>query len=116
MQRNPKLSLRRGDATANVRMDSATQETVEQYFALLKEVLEEHHLMDKPSHINNMDESGMPLDHRPPQIVAKKGKGKLDTEFPGIRSRSPLLAAPVLWDRLSHQWSFLTQRILILSG
>lgn len=33
--------------------------------------------MDKHSLIYNMDESGMPLDHRPPRIVAKKGQRKV---------------------------------------
>ena len=32
MERQPKLSLRRGDPTANVRMDCVTKETMDQYF------------------------------------------------------------------------------------
>ena len=42
------------------------------YFSLLKETLEKHDLMDKPSQIYNCDESGMPLEHKMPKTVAQK--------------------------------------------
>ena len=44
----PNLTLRRGDSTAHVRMDAVNQETMDQYFSLLGEVLMEHNLVDKP--------------------------------------------------------------------
>ena len=49
LERQPKLTLRRGDSTAHVRMDTVNRETMDQYFALLKDVMEEHSLFDKPS-------------------------------------------------------------------
>lgn len=49
-ERQPQLSLRRGDATANVRMNCLNKETVEQYFSMLKYVLLEHNLLDSPAH------------------------------------------------------------------
>ena len=33
--------------------------------------------MDKPAQVYNMDETGMPLEHRAPNIIAKKGKKKI---------------------------------------
>ena len=45
---------------------------IKQYFAILKEYMEEYDLMDKPSQIYNFGEVGMPLDHRPPHVVVKK--------------------------------------------
>ena len=36
MERNDKLSLQKGDATANVRMDSLNTEATKSYFDLLK--------------------------------------------------------------------------------
>ena len=37
MQRQPHLSYRRGDPTANVRMNWLTKEVISEYFDLLKE-------------------------------------------------------------------------------
>ena len=35
--------------------------------------------MNKPGQIFNVDESGMPLEHRAPKVVARKGQKKYDT-------------------------------------
>ena len=48
MERQPQLSLRRGDATAHVRMNAVNQEAIEGSFDLLKETLNKHGLMDSP--------------------------------------------------------------------
>ena len=71
-------SLCKGDSTANVRMDAMNNtEALNSYFTLLKKIMEENRLMDKPAQIYNADESGMPLDHRPPRVLTKKGQRKL---------------------------------------
>ena len=46
------------------------------YFTLLKKIMEENKLMDKRAKIYNVDESGMPLDHRPPRVLTRIGKEK----------------------------------------
>lgn len=69
----PKLSLRHGDATANNRTNAVNKETVEQYCGLLKEVLEESGLMNSPTQIYNVHESGKPLDPRTLNVIARKG-------------------------------------------
>ena len=84
VERHPDLSLRRGDATANVRMDCLNPETVKKYFELLKV---ENDLLNSPSQIYNVDETGMPLDHRPPEVVAKKGQRKVRYRTSGIKSQ-----------------------------
>jgi len=38
----------------------------------LKNILPENNLLDKPGQIYNVDESGMPLDHCSPHVVALK--------------------------------------------
>ena len=50
---------------------------MKKYFELLKGVLVENDLMNSPSQIYNVDETGMPLDHQPPKIVAKRGQRKV---------------------------------------
>ena len=77
MARQPHLSMRKGDPTANVRMDCLTKETMDEYFQLLKDTLIENDLMDSPNQIYNVDETGMPLDHRAPKIVAGRGHKKV---------------------------------------
>ena len=84
MERQSHLSLRKGDATANVRMDCVSPETMKQYFDLLKDVLDEHDLMEQ---ICNVDETGMPLDHRLPKIVTQKGQKILRCRTSGNKSQ-----------------------------
>ena len=55
-------------------MDSVNKETMNNYFTLLKDTLIKNGLLDNPSKIYNVDETGMPLDHRPPKIVTVKGQ------------------------------------------
>ena len=72
MERQPHLRLRKGDATSNVRMDCLNKETMMEYFDLLKSVLTEHELMESPNQIYNVDETGMPSDHRPDEERPEK--------------------------------------------
>ena len=42
--------------------------------ALLHNTLTRHNLLDKPSQIYNVDESGVPLNPHPPKVVTSKGR------------------------------------------
>ena len=44
------------------------------YVDLLEQMLEEYDLFDWPAQIFNCDETGFPLEHTPPRVVAVKGK------------------------------------------
>jgi len=75
LERKPQLRLCKGDRTAMVRLNAMNnKEALENYFSLLKRTLEENDLMNKPSQIYNVDESGVPLDHRSPYVLTKKGQ------------------------------------------
>ena len=50
---------------------------LDNYFKILKDVLEKNKLMDKPGSIYSMDESGVPLDPRPPHVVTVRGQRKV---------------------------------------
>ena len=76
LERRPNLSLRRGDATANVRMEALDIEKMNEYFKSLEETLKQHNLMNYPGQIYNVDETGFPLDHRPPNVIARRGQKK----------------------------------------
>ena len=61
-------------------------------FALLKETLEKHNLMDKPSQIYNYDESGMHLEHKMPKTVAQKGIKEVRQRSSGNKTQISILA------------------------
>ena len=69
--RNQSLSRRRADSTAHVRMDSVNKESINQYFNLLEETMLSHNIL------KNLDETGMSLSPRMPNIVAKHGQKKV---------------------------------------
>ena len=77
MRRQEHLSLRRGDNTAHVRMDAVNEDTITHYFDLLKQTLVDNSLTNSPEQIYNVDETGVPLDPRAPNVVTRKGTKKV---------------------------------------
>ena len=67
-------SYHKGDPTANVRMNCLTKKVMSDYFDLLKEVFTTNQLLDSPSRIYNIDETGIALDGHAPRVVAKRGQ------------------------------------------
>ena len=85
------LSLRRGDSTAHIRMESVNREAIEGYYNLLEDTLKEHDLFNSPAQIYNMDESGMPFDPRPPNVIAKRGQKKVRYRVSGKKEQITVL-------------------------
>ena len=56
------------------------KDALDNYFLLLKSILDDYDLGCKPAQIYNMDETGIPLDHRSPRVLAKKGQKKVPLE------------------------------------
>ena len=52
-------------------MDAVNTSTMKLYFDLLKKTLKENKLIDSPGQIYNVDECGIPLDPKAPNVVAK---------------------------------------------
>ena len=92
LQRQPQLSYRRGDPTANVRMNCLNQEVISDYFALLKDVLTENELLNSPGRIYNVDETGIALDGHAPKVVAKRGQKKVRYRTSGNKSQITVIA------------------------
>ena len=91
LQRHPNLSLRRGDATGHIRMNAMTKENLTNYFDLLRDCLTENGLMDHPERIYNMDESVIPLDPKPPKVIAIRGQKKVRYRCSGVKSQITIL-------------------------
>ena len=62
------------------------------YFEKLKKTMEGNNLMNNPSQIYNVDETGMPLDHHPPKVVAVKGQKKVRSRTSGNKSQVTVIA------------------------
>jgi len=74
IEQHSQLSLCQADSTAHVHMDAISQESISRYFDLLESTLKEHQFEDCPGQIYSTDETEMPLDPRPPNIIAKSGQ------------------------------------------
>ena len=92
IERQRDLSLRRGDNTAHSRMDAVNAETMQHYFNLLKDVLDKNGLMNAPHQIYNVDESGVPLDPKALNVVAKKGSKKVRVRSTGRKGQVTVVA------------------------
>ena len=92
MERWPKLALRKGDALAQPRANAVTEANVHQYYSLLEKTLQENGILNCPSRVYNMDESGMPLDHKPPKVVVPKGTKKVHCQTSGNKAQITILA------------------------
>jgi len=68
------MSLRSGDSTTRVRMDAVNEENIQNYLDQLKEIFDEGDFWNHPEAIYNLDEAGLPLEPRPPKVVALKGQ------------------------------------------
>ena len=111
------VALRKVDPTANVRMDCVDKVTMKNYFSMLKDTLMKHDLLNSPSQLYNVDETGMPLDHRPPKVVTTRGQKKVRSRMSGNKSQITVIACVsavghvippfVIFDAkgLNYQWT-----------
>ena len=118
MNRHPQLSLRCSDPLSRVRCNAVTKENMANYFTLLEETLTNNNLVNNPSYIFNMDESGMPLDHKQFKRVAAKGQKKVHGPASGDKSQITIVACanaagyPLLpmvifkGEKFNHEWKF----------
>ena len=88
MQRHPRLSLRSGDSTGYVRMNAMNKEN---FFDLLETVLHDNNLKVHPEQVYNMDETGLPLNPRPPKVVALRGQKKVWYQCSGSKKQITVL-------------------------
>ncbi len=67
------LVLRNASQLSAVRSKATDIDMLGRYFDLLEETLTTYDLGHKPAQIYNVDESGMPLDPKPPKLIFQKG-------------------------------------------
>ena len=68
-------------------MNCLTKEVISDYFSLLKDVLTENNLLECPSQLYNVDETGITLDGHAPRVIAKTGQKKIRYRTSGNKSQ-----------------------------
>ncbi|XP_047142044.2 jerky protein homolog-like [Hydra vulgaris] len=86
------FTLRQPEETAAIRHQCMNASKISKYFFVLKNVLMEKKLNNKPKNIWNMDETGMQFDYRPEKIIAKKGVKYLHSRTSGNRETITVIA------------------------
>ena len=95
LEQQSNLSLRQGDSTAHIRMDAMNQETIDHYFSLLHDTLVTHELLNKPAQIYNVDETGIPFNPFPLNIVSTEGKETKKVRYRSSGSKGQINVACV---------------------
>ena len=75
-----------------IRAISSSPDIINNYFDLLKGTIVDNNLLGKPSHIFNVDETGMPLDPKPPFVVAPVGTKHVSCMRIGDKSQITVIA------------------------
>ena len=73
IKRHPDITLRAPVPLSQARSRATDVEVIDNYFDLLEATLQEYDLLGKPGQIFNLDESGFPLNPKPPKGVFDKG-------------------------------------------
>ena len=92
MKRHPQLTLRTPEKLAYVRGIMGNKEVIGAYFDLLEETLSKNGILDKPAVIFNVDETGMPLDHKPEKAIAEKGARVVTAHTSGDKTNITVIA------------------------
>ncbi len=108
-RRHPNLTLRAPVPLSQARAVATDPDMLDSYFDLLEATMAENDLLDKPCHIFNVDETGLPLDSKAPKLIFERaernpaaiGSGdKAQLTVIGCVSAAGVCLPPmVIWDR-----------------
>ncbi|XP_026736710.1 uncharacterized protein LOC113500199 [Trichoplusia ni] len=73
MKRNKELTIRKPEGLSRARIDGMKREKVTEFYKILETVIDKNNLRGRPECVYNVDETGIPLNNRPPNIIAQKG-------------------------------------------
>ena len=91
-RRHPNLLLRIASPLSYARVVGSDPNIIGRYFDLLERTLTDNSLVEKPSQIFNLDETGMPLNPAPPRLVAARGMQNPSAIGSGDKSQITVLA------------------------
>lgn len=79
LSRHPEISVRKSEGVSIARATAMNRNEVGDYFDLLEATMEQYSLFDKPANIFNIDETGLQLNSRPGEVLARKGSKAVST-------------------------------------
>ncbi|XP_030839669.1 uncharacterized protein LOC762421 [Strongylocentrotus purpuratus] len=89
------LSIRKPEALSAARARAMNEIVVGRYFDLLDQTMDRLDLKNKPAQIYNCDETGLSSVHKPPRIMATKGKKQVHSKTSGERGfNTTVMACP----------------------
>ena len=91
-RQNGLLVLRKGDSTSFLRMNAMNKDTLNHYFDLLEETMKENNLLNSPTKVYNVDETGIPLDPKTPKVITVKGTKKVRYQSTGRKGQITVVA------------------------
>lgn len=92
LKRHEDVRLRTPQALSTVRAKMLNETVTNNYFNDLISLMQQLHLTDKPSCIWNIDETGVPLLHKPARVLAQKGIKNLPGRVGNNRDNISVLA------------------------
>lgn len=93
LERNPEISVRQAEGLSVARAQGMSRPEADGFFKLLRQVMEEENLMDKPQNIFNMDESGIQLTNKPGKVLTTKGAKDVHVLTPHERGENITVVA-----------------------
>jgi len=93
VKRHRDLTLRKPEGTAAIRHSCMNPSYVASYFKALHTELASNKLLDEPTKLWNMDETGCSLSHSPGKVCARTGAKHLQARVSGNRETVTLLCA-----------------------
>lgn len=88
LHRHPDISIRKAEGVSIARATGMCKENCKHYFELLGKILDEHELHTKPSHIFNVDETGLQMNNKPGQVLAAKGSKNVSSITSGEKGET----------------------------
>ena len=108
-RRHPEIVLRTPATLASARAKASSRESINQYFDVLEDTLDQYDLHGKPNLIFNMDETGFPLDPKPLKTIHIRGEKNPSAVSSGVKHQVTVVACVsaagqclppmVIWDR-----------------
>ena len=72
-QRHPYLTLKTSVPLSYLRTMAQDRDSIDRYYDLLENTLKENDIFDKPTHLFNCDETGLPLNPKPLKVISQVG-------------------------------------------
>ena len=84
--------LTKGDSTSFLCMNAMNKDTLNHYFDLLEETMKENNLLNSPTKVYNVDETGIPQDPKTPKVITIKETKKVRYHSTGRKGQITVVA------------------------